>query len=59
LVVFTGDQTAEVFSAQVQPGVLKQFTLVYDAPADARDLKLKAPLGIFSLNKDLVIKALR
>ena len=52
----SGDQSAESFSAQVQPGVTKQFTLVYDAPADASGLKLKIPAGGFGFGQDAVIK---
>jgi hypothetical protein len=53
--VMSGDKTAEPFTAQLQPDVNKQFTLVYDAPADAKGLKLKIPSGTFSLSGDAAI----
>ncbi len=51
----TGDQSAEPFSAQVQPGVNKKFTLVFDAPADAKGLKLHIPAG-FGFGRSADIK---
>jgi hypothetical protein len=52
----SGDQTAEVFMAQVQPDTAKQFSLVYDGPESAKGLKLKIPSGAFSLSGEAIIK---
>ena len=51
-----GDKNAQAFSAQVQPGVIKKVTLVYDAPADASGLHLKIPAGGFGFGKSASIK---
>lgn len=50
-----GEESAEPFSAQVQPGVIKKLTLVYDAPADASGLKLHIPAG-FGFGKSADIR---
>jgi hypothetical protein len=47
---------AQLFSAQLQPGVTKKFTLVFDLPSDAKGLKLKIPAGGFGFGQDAVIK---
>jgi hypothetical protein len=54
--VMSGDQTAEVMMAQVQPDTVKQFSLVFDGPDNAKGLKLKIPAGSFSMSPDAVIK---
>ena len=51
----SGDKGAQPFSAQVQPGVTKNFKLVYDAPADAKGLKLHIPAG-FGFGRSADIK---
>jgi hypothetical protein len=51
-----GEQSAEAFSAQLQPGVVKKFTLVFDLPNDATGLKLKIPAGGFGFGKSASIK---
>ena len=49
-------QSAESFSAQLQPGVTKRFTLVFDVPSDAKELKLHIPAGGFGFGKSASIK---
>ncbi|HEX8550172.1 MAG TPA: DUF4352 domain-containing protein [Abditibacteriaceae bacterium] len=51
----SGDDSAKPFTAQLQPGTVKRFTLVYDAPADAKGLKLKIPAGTFSMGGSATI----
>lgn len=50
-----GEKSAEPFSAQVQPGVTKKLTLVYDAPKGASGLKLHIPAG-FGFGKSADIR---
>ena len=52
----SGDRRVQGFSAQVQPGTAKEFVLVYDAPADAKGLRLKIPGGFLSASGDAVLK---
>ncbi len=52
----SGDQSAELFMAQVQPGTTKPFSVVYDAPEDAKGLKFKIPGGMFSSSGEAIIK---
>ncbi len=51
-----GEQSAEPFSAQLQPGLTKRFTLVFDVPSDAKGLKLKIPAGGFGFGKSATLK---
>lgn len=45
-----------VWSSQLQPGVTRDFNLVYDAPSDAKGLKLKIPAGGFGFGKRATIR---
>ena len=51
-----GEDRIERFSVQLQPGITKEFVLIYDAPDDASDLRLKIPAKSFSLSTDAIIK---
>jgi hypothetical protein len=55
--VMSGDQTADLGMAEVQPDTPKRFSLVYDVPQNASGFKIKIPSGTFSLDQDLIIKA--
>ena len=43
----SGEQKAELWSTQIQPGLDKDITIVFDIPPTAQDLKLKVPSGLF------------
>ena len=51
-----GDQGAQFITTKLQPGVVKKFTLVFDAPDDASGLALKIPAGGFGFGQDAIIK---
>ncbi len=51
-----GEERIERFSVQLQPGITKEFVLIYDAPDDASGLRLKIPAKSFSLDTDAIIK---
>ncbi|MEP6579705.1 DUF4352 domain-containing protein [Microcoleus vaginatus GB2-A3] len=43
----SGEQKAELWPTQIQPGLDKDITIVFDIPPTAQDLKLKVPSGLF------------
>ncbi len=43
----SGDKTAEFLLTEVQPGLEKRVTIVFDVPPGSKDLKLKVPSGGF------------
>lgn len=49
------EEKKSVWSSQLQLGVTKRFTLVFDAPGDAKGLKLHIPAG-FGFGKSATIK---
>jgi hypothetical protein len=53
----SGDPSSEMFMAEVQPGVAKRISLVYDVPESAKGFKLKIPSGMLSTDEAIVIKA--
>ncbi|MBD2261082.1 DUF4352 domain-containing protein [Pseudanabaena sp. FACHB-2040] len=42
-----GDQTAEMLMSEIQPGVTKTVTVVFDISKSSTDLKLRIPCGLF------------
>ncbi len=55
-VALNASEKKSVWSSQLQPGVTRDFNLVYDAPADVKGLKLKIPAGGFGFGKSASIK---
>lgn len=45
--IMSGDKTAEFLATEVQPGLQKNISIVFDIPPGATDLKLKIPSGLF------------
>ncbi len=45
--IMSGDKTAEILATEVQPGLQKNISIVFDLPPGATDLKLKIPSGLF------------
>ena len=45
-----------MWSAQLQPGVTKKFTLVFDAPNGAKGLKLQIPAGGFGFGQSATLR---
>lgn len=43
----TGDNTVEILLTEIQPGLQKSISIVFDIPPTATDLKLKIPSGVF------------
>ncbi|MBD1834301.1 DUF4352 domain-containing protein [Cyanobacteria bacterium FACHB-472] len=43
----SGDKTSELISTEIQPGLQKRISIVFDIPPEALDLKLKIPRGGF------------
>lgn len=43
----SGDKTAEFLMTEVQPGLEKRISIVFDVPPGAKNLKLKVPSGGF------------
>ena len=54
--MMSGDKTVDLGLTQVQPGLIKVITLVYDIPPSSKDLKIKIPAGSLSLDKDAVLE---
>lgn len=53
--VMSGDDTAELFMGEINPGITKQFTLIFDVPENAKDFKLKIPAATFSSGKEALL----
>jgi uncharacterized protein (UPF0333 family) len=53
--VMSGDDTAELFMGEINPGITKQFTLIFDVTENAKDFKLKIPAATFSLGKEALL----
>lgn len=45
--MMSGDKSAEFLATQVQPGLEKRITIVFDVPPGSKNLKLKVPSGAF------------
>lgn len=45
--MMSGDETVEIIASEVQPGLQKNISIVFDIPVEAEDLKLKIPNGLF------------
>ena len=45
--IMSGDKTAEFLATEVQPGLQKNISIVFDIPPGATDLKLKIPTGLY------------
>lgn len=45
--MMTGDKSAEFLLTQVQPGLEKRISIVFDVPPGSKNLKLKVPSGGF------------
>ena len=43
----SGDETAEFLLTEIQPGLEKRITIVFEVPLTSKDLKLQIPSGIF------------
>ncbi|MCA1991648.1 MAG: DUF4352 domain-containing protein [Coleofasciculus sp. S288] len=45
--MMSGDKSAKFMATEVQPGLQKNISIVFDIPVEAKDLKLKIPNGLF------------
>jgi len=43
----SGDETAEFILTEIQPGLQKRITIIFEVPLTSKDLKLQIPSGIF------------
>ena len=50
------EEKKSVWSSQLQPGVTRDFNLVYDAPSDATGLKLRIPAGGFGFGRSATLR---
>ncbi len=45
--MMSGDKSAKFMATEVQPGLQKNISIVFDIPVETKDLKLKIPNGLF------------
>lgn len=55
-VALNASEKKPVWSSQLQPGVTKEFTLVFDVPGDAKGLKLKIPADGFGFGQSATLR---
>ena len=53
--VMSGDKSAELFMGEINPGITKAISLVFDVPEDENNFKLKIPPATFSLGKEALL----